>query len=129
MRLQIQIKHADTILLDAHVDTAFDATGIEAGNHLRYCLLEAFPGETPGRDVDQFLVATAAADWGARAFRAGYNQVATIPLADGRPCSLVPYPPDHVRLDPAEPYVVLTATPTVGKERLMRTTKTVMIPA
>lgn len=129
MRLQIEIKRADATLLDAHVDTAFDATGIEAGNYLRRCILEAFPGETPSREVDQFLIATSAADWAARAFRAGYHQVATIRLSNGRPCSTVPYPPEHVRLDPEEAYVVLTAIPSAGRERLMRTTQTIVVPA
>lgn len=110
MLYQLKIMRGTQILVHVSVDAALDATGTEVGNHLRWALLDALPEEEAHEDHDQFLIATAACDWAGKALRGRRPCIATLPLSQGRPCTTVPYPPEHVRLDPEEAYVVLEAT-------------------
>lgn len=126
MRLALQIRYKGDTLVDAFVDTAFDATGTEAGNHLRQCVLDAIPGDEADPRHDQFLIGTAVCEWATGAFRTGRHQVATVPLSEGRPCTTVSFGPEHVRLDPEEAVIVLLACPDdMDSERLLETRRTI----
>lgn len=107
MLFELRIMRGAETLVHVSVDAACDATGVEVGNRLRWAVLEAIPQDEPCEDHDQFLIATAAFDWAASAFRGRRPCIATVPLSQGRPCTTVPHPPEHARLLQGECHVVL----------------------
>lgn len=110
MLFELRIMRDAKTRVHVSVDAAFDATGVEVGNGLRWALLEAIPQDEPCKEHDQFLIATATLDWAASAFRGRRPCIATVPLSQGRPCATVPYPPEHARLLEGECHVVLKAS-------------------
>lgn len=124
MRLSAFIILADAPLVVVSVETAFDATGIEAGNHLRRAILDATSHDEHDPRFDQFLLATAACDWVVRAFRGRVDAVATVPCSDGRPMTTQDVPAEYARhVDPAEPIMLLSAKAETG---VTRTSTTIM---
>jgi hypothetical protein len=108
MRFKLRIIDGTTTLVEIDVEPAFDATSIEVANRMKFAVQEALPGETAHPRHDQFLIGTAAHDWIRSVYKGRRIGVATIPLSDGRPCTTVPFPPEHVRLHEGECHVVMS---------------------
>lgn len=108
MRFKLRIIDGTETIVEIDVEAAFDATSIEVANRMKFALQDALPGDTAHPRHDQFLIGTAAHDWIRSVYKGRRIGVATIPLSDGRPCSTVPFPPEHVRLHEGECHVVMT---------------------
>lgn len=108
MRFKLRIIDGTDTIVEIDVEPAFDATSIEVANRMKFALQDALPGENAHPRHDQFLIGTAAHDWIRSVYKGRRIGVATIPLSDGRPCTTVPFPPEHVRLHEGECHVVMT---------------------
>lgn len=122
MHLSMTISQEGRTLVSLAIETAFDASSVEAANHMRFALLDATSWDDHDPRFDQFLIGTAVHDWAAATFRSGRDADAVIHCSEGRPLRGAMRPDLVVRApDPAEPVVTLLARSTKDGIRHLRT--------